>query len=211
MAFVPTLARLPSPAAALAARSALSSLHGTRVSTHSNRRSVTAPWLGRPATAASTTPTMAIAKGDKAPAFSAKDQNGNDVSLSDFAGKQNVCLFFYPKDMTPGCTAQACAFRDATEEFDSLDSAVLGVSAGSAAQHTQFDQQFKLKFPLLVDDDNKLRKAFGVPATFGLLPGRVTYVIDKQGTVVEVFNSQLNATKHVEVARAALKKMATAK
>lgn len=152
--------------------------------------------------------TSAIGKGDKAPAFSALDQAGNTVSLSDFAGKRAIALFFYPKDFTPGCTKQVCSFRDAVDEFATLDAAVLGVSAGT--EHKQFDEKFALKFPLLVDEGDKLRKAFGVPSTFGLLPGRVTYIIDKEGVVREVYNSQLNTGEHVKVARKTLKMLAKA-
>jgi thioredoxin-dependent peroxiredoxin len=112
------------------------------------------------------------------------------------------------EDFTPGCTKQVCSFRDAVEEFEGLDAAVIGVSAGTASDHSSFDEKFKLKFPLLVDNDNSLRKSFGVPSTFGLLPGRVTYVIDKEGVVQEVYNSQLNVTEHVNVARRALQALA---
>lgn len=146
----------------------------------------------------------AVKKGDRAPDFSAKDQAGNTVSLSDFVGKRNLVMFFYPKDFTPGCTKQVCAFRDAITDFQQLDAAVVGVSSGSAGDHSSFDDKFKLKFPLLVDDGNRLRSAFGVPSTFGVLPGRVTYVIDKNGIVQDVYNSQMNVTEHVNVARKAL-------
>lgn len=150
----------------------------------------------------------AIGKGDKAPAFSAPDQSGNLVSLSDYLGKSVVALFFYPKDSSPGCTRQACSFRDAVDEFAELDCAVIGVSSGSASEHTSFDEKFKLKFPLLVDSDKSMRESFGVPSTLGVLPGRVTYVIDKEGTVREVYNSQLNVLEHVNVVRRTLKTLA---
>lgn len=146
----------------------------------------------------------AIQKGDRAPDFSAKDQAGTTVSLSDFVGKRNLVVFFYPKDFTPGCTKQVCSFRDAVSDFEKLDAAVVGVSAGSASDHSSFDEKFKLKFPLLVDENNKLRTAFGVPSTFGVLPGRVTYVIDKNGIVRDIYNSQMNVNEHVNVARKAL-------
>lgn len=94
------------------------------------------------------------------------------------------------------------------DDFAELDCAILGVSAGSAAEHSAFDQKFSLKYPLLVDTDNTMRKAFGVPSTFGILPGRVTYVINKEGTVIEVFNSQLSVTEHVAVAKKALQAVA---
>lgn len=151
---------------------------------------------------------VAVAKGDRAPAFSAQDQAGNTVSLADFAGTRAVALFFYPKDASPGCTKQACAFRDAVAEFDAAGCTVLGVSSDDAAAHRGFDEKHKLGFPLLVDEGGSMRRAYGVPATLGVLPGRVTYVIDKNGLVQEVYNSQLNVTEHVEVVRRTLKKMA---
>jgi thioredoxin-dependent peroxiredoxin len=150
------------------------------------------------------TAAAAAAKGAPAPDFSGKDQSGRTVSLGDFKGKSAVVLFFYPKAFTPGCTRQACAFRDAADEFAGLDAAIIGVSAGSSETMASFGEKHNFKYPLLADEDNAIRTAFGVPSTFGILPGRVTYVIDKDGIIIEVFNSQLNVDEHVTVARKAL-------
>jgi peroxiredoxin Q/BCP len=144
-----------------------------------------------------------VKEGETAPDFSLKDQNGNTVRLSDFKGKKAVVLYFYPKDDTPGCTKQACSFRDAIEDFMQLDAEVIGIS--SDKDHRQFAEKYKLPFKLLSDYDSKVRKLYDVPATLGILPGRVTYVIDKQGVVRKIYNNQFQAELHVEEARKALK------
>lgn len=138
-----------------------------------------------------------IETGERLPAFSLKDQHGKNVSIEQFFGKPFV-LYFYPKDGTPGCTAEACSFRDAYDEFRELDAEIIGVSADSPASHLAFAKKFDLPFTLLSDEKNKVRKLLGVPGSmFGLLPGRVTYVVDKEGVVQHVFDSQLQATQHV--------------
>lgn len=142
-----------------------------------------------------------IRVGDKAPDFSLTNQNGETVSLGDFLGKKNLVLYFYPKDDTPGCTAESCTFRDSYEDFTGVGAEVVGVSSDSESSHKRFAEKHRLPFTLLSDRGGKLREKFGVPKTFGLLPGRVTYVIDKQGVVRHVFNSQLNARAHVDEAR----------
>jgi peroxiredoxin Q/BCP len=126
------------------------------------------------------------------------------VSLSDFLGRKPLVLFFYPKDDTPGCTKQACAFRDDHEEFGKLDAEVIGISSDSVDSHKRFAGKHSLPFLLLSDEGGTVRKLYGVPNTFGLFPGRVTYVIDAEGTVGHVFASQLGVEKHVEEARKAL-------
>jgi peroxiredoxin Q/BCP len=150
----------------------------------------------------------AIREGDRAPDFRGETQTGNHIQLSDFLGKQAVVLYFYPRDNTPGCTAQACSFRDAYQDFVDAGAAVVGVSGDSLARHQQFAAGQKLPFHLLSDEDGALRAAYGVPKTFGLLPGRVTYVIDKQGIVRQVFNSQFFASKHVREALATVRQLA---
>jgi peroxiredoxin Q/BCP len=145
--------------------------------------------------------------GDPAPDFSKTAQTGETISLGDYRGKQTVVLYFYPADNTPGCTTQACAFRDAYEDFVQAGAVVIGVSGDSLESHQQFATGKKLPFLLLSDADGSLRKAYGVPKTFGLLPGRVTYVIDKQGLVQHIFNSQLFAGKHVTEALAMVRKL----
>jgi peroxiredoxin Q/BCP len=137
--------------------------------------------------------------GDPAPDFSLPDNLGATVDLKSLRGKI-VVLFFYPKDNTSICTKEACLFRDNYETFLQLGATVLGVSSDSQSSHGDFAEKHNLKFPLLSDEGGKLRALYGVPKTFGLLPGRVTYVIDGAGVVRQVFNSQTNAGKHVEEA-----------
>jgi len=128
------------------------------------------------------------------------------VNISEYIGKKNLVLFFYPKDDTPGCTREACSFRDHYETFLDDGVEVLGISGQSVESHKNFAQKHNLKYHLLSDEGNKIRKLFGVPANlFGLLPGRVTYVADKTGKVISVFNSQTQVEKHVEEALRALK------
>src|SRR5262245_46270571 len=141
--------------------------------------------------------------GQKAPDFDLPDANGKRVRLADFKGKRAVVLYFYPKDDTPGCTAEACSFRDSYEDFQEAGAEVIGVSSDSEAKHSKFAARHRLPFTLLSDAKGEVRKKYGVPATFGLLPGRVTYVIDKKGVVRHVFNSQMQATRHVSEALAA--------
>ncbi|KOP22650.1 alkyl hydroperoxide reductase [Hapalosiphon sp. MRB220] len=135
---------------------------------------------------------MPLAVGTDAPAFTVKDTNGNTVSLSDFKGK-TVVLYFYPKDDTPGCTKQACSFRDANEQYTSKDIVVLGVSADDEASHQAFTQKYNLNFPLLADTDGSLIKAYDVDG--GGYAKRVTYVIDGNGKIVHV-DSSVNTSTH---------------
>jgi len=138
--------------------------------------------------------------GDKAPEFVLKNEKGETVSLRDFIGKKAVVLFFYPKDGSPGCTKEVCAFRDSYEAFKDAGAEVIGISSQSEESHSIFSLKFNLPFTLLVDERATVRKAYGVPPSLGLIPGRVTYVIDKEGTVRHIFNSQMNPERHVEEA-----------
>lgn len=152
---------------------------------------------------------MAIQVGDVVPQFSAVDAQGNLFDSASVIGKKTVALYFYPKDNTPGCTAQACSFRDQYEDFLDLGAEVIGISSDGLASHQKFAAQYQLPFLLLSDTDKKIRKLFGVPtAFFGLLPGRVTYVIDAKGVVQMVFNSML-AGQHIPKALEAIKKIVT--
>jgi peroxiredoxin Q/BCP len=145
--------------------------------------------------------------GDTIPRFTAKDTNGNDFDSANAVGLKPLVIYFYPKDNTPGCTAQACSFRDQYEDFKDLGAEVIGISSDSVASHQKFSKQFKLPFILLSDSDKKIRKLFGVPAgMFGLLPGRVTYVTDKNGVIQMIFDSVL-ATKHISKALETIKKI----
>ncbi len=144
-------------------------------------------------------------EGDIAPDFTLPSQSGQMVSLKDFIGEKPVVLFFYPKDDTPGCTKEACAFRDDYEGFGKLDAEVIGISSDSVESHRSFAAKHNLPYTLLSDEERKVRKLYSVPNTLGLFPGRVTYVIDRDGIVRHVFSSQLGAEKHVEEALIALR------
>ena len=148
--------------------------------------------------------TSGIAVGDRAPDFALPDRTGKTVHLSDFRGKP-IVLYFYPKDDTPGCTKESCTFRDQYQDFQDAGAEVIGVSSDSAESHEKFAAKYRLPFILLSDRGGATRKQYGVPSTLGVLPGRVTYVIDREGTVRHVFNSQLQATQHVAEALKALR------
>ncbi len=150
---------------------------------------------------------MELKVGDKIPNFTAKDTNGNDFNSQDLIGKKALVIYFYPKDNTPGCTTQACSFRDQYEDFKDLGAEVIGISSDSVASHQKFTQQFKLPFILLSDSDKGIRALFGVPSDlFGILPGRVTYVADKSGTIIMIFDS-MKAKNHIPKALDAIKKL----
>ncbi|RKS13405.1 peroxiredoxin [Flavobacterium sp. 120] len=150
---------------------------------------------------------MGLKVGDVIPNFKAKDANGNDFDSQNIVGKKPLVIYFYPKDNTPGCTAEACSFRDQYEDFKDLGAEVIGISSDSVSSHQQFSEQYKLPFILLSDNDKKIKTLFGVPSgLFGLLPGRVTYVTDKNGVIQMIFDSVL-ATKHIPKALQAIKKL----
>jgi peroxiredoxin Q/BCP len=142
--------------------------------------------------------------GDPAPDFTLPSQSGEQVTLHEVWQRGPVVLYFYPKDETPGCTAEACTFRDSYEVFEEAGAEVVGVSSDSVASHETFASKHRLPFILLADDGGKVRKRYGVRATLGILPGRVTYVIDQSGLVRHVFSSQLGAQRHVQEALDAL-------
>ena len=135
---------------------------------------------------------MALAVGTDAPAFTTKDTNGNTVSLSDFAGK-TVVLYFYPKDDTPGCTKQACSFRDAQSQYTSKGIVVLGVSADDEAGHQAFTNKYNLNFPLLADTNKSIITAYDVDG--GGYAKRVTYIIDGNGKIIDV-DASVNTSTH---------------
>ncbi|HEY9749586.1 MAG TPA: peroxiredoxin [Allocoleopsis sp.] len=145
--------------------------------------------------------------GTIAPDFTLPDQTGALVSLKDLIGKKNVVLYFYPKDDTPGCTKESCAFRDSYTVFQEAGAEVIGVSSDSPESHQKFAAKYQLPFTLLSDSGSQVRKLYGVPTTLGLLPGRVTYVIDRQGMVRHIFNSQLNFQAHVDEALKTLRQL----
>jgi len=139
---------------------------------------------------------MALTAGTPAPAFTTKDTNGNTVSLADYTGK-TVVLYFYPKDDTPGCTKEACSFRDNYSAYQGKDIAVFGVSADDESSHQDFTQKFNLPFPLLADVDHSLMKAYDVDG--GGYAKRVTYVINGQGQIDKVYNSVKTETHATDI------------
>jgi thioredoxin-dependent peroxiredoxin len=149
-----------------------------------------------------------IEVGSTVPQFTLADQNGTPFSISSILGKKNLVIYFYPMDDSPGCTKEACAFRDQFEVFNEADALIIGISGQSVESHKKFAEKYHLSFTLLSDEGDKVRKLFGVPVNFlGMIPGRVTYIVDKSGKVVYVFNSQTQATKHVDEALRILKEL----
>jgi peroxiredoxin Q/BCP len=153
---------------------------------------------------------MTLAVGDKAPDFSLPSTQGKALSLAELsAGQKAVVLYFYPKDETPGCTVEACTFRDSYDVFAEAGAAVVGVSSDSLESHERFKSKHQLPMTLLSDAEGQVRRLFGVKSTLGLMPGRATFVLDGKGVVRHVFVSQLRAGKHVEEALAVVKKLAS--
>ena len=152
---------------------------------------------------------MAVQVGDKAPDFDFPLKDGSKTSLQQLLRqKKAVVLYFYPKDETPGCTAQACSFRDNYETFTQAGAEVIGVSSDSAASHEGFASHHRLPFLLVSDESGALRERYGVPGSlFGLMPGRVTYVIDGNGVVQHMFDSQFRAKKHITEALDVIKRL----
>jgi thioredoxin-dependent peroxiredoxin len=147
--------------------------------------------------------------GSVAPDFTLPSQSGVMVNFKDFIGTKPVVLFFYPKDDTPGCTKEACAFRDDYDQFEKLDAEVIGISSDSVESHRRFAKKHDLPFTLLSDEVGQVRKRYGVRNSFGLFPGRVTYVIDEEGVVRLIFSSQLGVEQHVEEALKALQSISS--
>ncbi len=142
--------------------------------------------------------------GDAAPEFTLPAADGEMISLSDFRGQAELVLFFYPKDNSAGCSAEACTFRDSYEVFRAAGAEVIGISGDSVDSHDRFTRRLELPFRLLSDRDGSVRSRYGVPKTFGLIPGRSTYLVDKQGILRHVFSSQFQPRRHVTEALSAL-------
>lgn len=138
--------------------------------------------------------------GDFAPDFILKDQHGDLVKLSDYRNRANVVLFFYPKDDTPGCTIEVCSFRDKYFEFKDSGAEVVGVSSDDNSTHFKFASRHHLPFTLLSDSGAKVRRLYKVPNSFMFIPGRVTFIIDRNGVIRHIFNSQLNFAAHAREA-----------
>jgi len=142
-----------------------------------------------------------IKVGDTIPHFSLPDQDGNIFDINSVLGKKKLVIFFYPQDGSLNCTREACYFRDMSEAFEETDAVIIGISAQSVESHKEFAEANKLNYTLLSDENNIVRKLFGVPSrAFGLIPGRVTYVADKKGKVVFIIDSQTNIQRHVDEA-----------
>ena len=148
---------------------------------------------------------MKLTIGDKIPSFCLKDQNGNTRTSDKF--NRSLVLFFYPKDDTPGCTIEACGFRDKYDLFKILGAEVWGISNGNSQSHLEFANKNKLPYPLLCDTNNILRKKFGVPRKLGFIEGRVTYIINSHGIIIHIFEDLLNGPAHIKEAIIALKKL----
>jgi peroxiredoxin Q/BCP len=150
----------------------------------------------------------ALQIGDLIPVFTLPDQDGKMFDIKNVLGSKKLVIYFYPKDDSPGCTKEACYFRDLFEVFKEADAVIIGISGQSVESHKKFAQKHRLSFTLLSDKGNNLRKLFGVPTNaFGILPGRVTYVADRSGKVAYIFNSQVQAERHVDEALKILKEL----
>lgn len=137
--------------------------------------------------------------GTIAPEFTATLDTGEAFSLAAWKGRKNIVLYFYPQDGTPGCTREACAFRDNYEPITALDAVVVGVSADSADSHQGFREQHSLPFPLIADTDKRLSKIYDARGLFGLTTARVTYVIDKDGIIRGAFRHEVRGIgDHIE-------------
>jgi peroxiredoxin Q/BCP len=150
-----------------------------------------------------------IATGQRAPDFTLPAADGKSVSLADFRGKKSVVVFFYPKDETPGCTREACEFRDSFDRFGDAGAEVLGISDDDVESHKKFASHHRLPMTLLSDVGGKVRETYGVKSLFGI-PDRVTFVIDREGVVRHVFQSRLRFGKHVDEALDVVKTLASA-
>jgi peroxiredoxin Q/BCP len=145
--------------------------------------------------------------GDRAPDFTLPSSTGEKTSLSQFLGKKKVVIFFYPMDESPVCSREAEAFKNKYENFKELGAEVLGISSQSLESHKSFIKHHNLPYFLLSDLDNSVRRLYGVSSMLGIVPRRVTFVIDKQGIIKYTYSSQLQPAKHAEQALLALKKV----
>jgi len=135
------------------------------------------------------------------PSFSLPDQNGEIFNIDTILGQKNLVLFFYPFDESPGCTREVCYFRDLYETFRELNAEVVGISGQSVESHRNFAGKYELPYRILSDENNKVKKLLGVPNSFfGMIPGRVTYIVGTDKKIVHVFNSQNKPERHVDEA-----------
>jgi peroxiredoxin Q/BCP len=150
---------------------------------------------------------MSLAVGDRALDFRLPALRGGEVALSDFLGKKNVVLFFYPKDETLGCTAEACSFRDSYQDFLEAGAEVIGISSDSLESHAKFAEHHHLPMQLLADIGGRVRAQYGIKASLGLFDGRETFIIDKHGIIRHVFRSQVQVKRHVQESLAILEQL----
>ncbi len=148
---------------------------------------------------------MTLDIGTPAPNFKGRIDSEKYISLSDFKGKMNVVLYFYPKDNSPGCTREACKFRDEIEDFQKLDAVVIGVNRAGLDSHKKFIEKRELPFEIISDSDGAIYRSYDVKG--GFISERVTYIIDKEGIIRGVFNSQMKYLQHPDYAREVLDKI----
>jgi len=142
--------------------------------------------------------------GDVMPSFSLKNQEGKMIKSTDFSGKSLV-VYFYPKDDTPGCTKEACSFRDYYDLFQENGVSVIGISADDVASHKSFATKYSLPFVLLADPSRTVHKKFGVGKELGIMTSRITFIVNEKGFIIKIFKDNINAKKHVTEALDALK------
>jgi peroxiredoxin Q/BCP len=153
---------------------------------------------------------MSLSVGQKAPEFDVVSSKGSPLRLSDFAGKKNVVLYFYPADFTMICTKEACGFRDIYADLETKDTEVIGVSVDSDASHEKFAAEHRVPFELVSDRNRELAKAYGATSVLRDILGktaRITYVIDKAGRIAAIFKAELSASTHVDGVKAAIAKL----
>lgn len=153
---------------------------------------------------------MALRIGQKAPDFDVVTAKGDRLKLSEFVGKKNVVLYFYPADFTPVCTKETCGFRDVYDELASRDTEIIGISVDSHASHQRFAERYHVPFQLVSDENRAIAKSYEATSFLRDLLGkvaRITYVIDKRGEIAGVFQSELRASKHVDGVRALVEKL----
>ena len=147
-----------------------------------------------------------VKTGDQAPDFEGPTSDGSRLGLKDFVGKKNVVLYFYPKDDTPGCTKEACSFRDNLQQIRKMGAEIIGVSLDSIESHRKFADKYSLPFPLISDKDKRVAKEYGVLKDTGTSASRVTFIIDRKGKVAKIF-PKVDVTKHTEEVVMALKEI----
>jgi peroxiredoxin Q/BCP len=147
-----------------------------------------------------------VKAGDAAPDFEGPTSDGTRLGLKNFVGKKNVVLYFYPKDDTPGCTKEACSFRDNLDSVRRLGAEVIGISLDSVESHKKFASKYKLPFPLISDKEKRVAEAYGVLRDNETSANRVTFIIDKVGRIAKIF-PKVDVAKHTEEVVEALKSM----